>query len=115
VSAYDVPGLVGGLAGTWLFMIGAAIAAGAGLRMALVLRQPEKGRLAKGVGAAGGLIGVAGLALFWGAQGTRFQREFDRATPVVVVAAVVLGAIVAWRIGRRRPAAPQDAGGGPAA
>ncbi len=111
MSPYDVPGLVGGLAGTWLFMIGAAIAAGAGLRMALVLRQPEKGRLARGVGAAGGIIGIAGLALFFGAQATRYPRTFDRATPFVVVLAVVLGAYLAWRIGRRPPAAPEDAPG----
>ena len=109
MSPYDVPGFVGGLAGAALFMIGAAVAAGAGLRMALVLRQPEKGRVARGVGLAGGVIGVSGLVLFYGAQATPYAALFDRATPFVAVAAVVAGAILAWRIGRRRPAAPDGA------
>ena len=111
----DLPGLVGGLAGTALFMLGAAIAAGAGLRMALVLRRPEKGRLARGVAAGGGVVGVCGLGLFYGAQATRYARAFDAATPFAIGTALTLGALVAWRVARSRPAPREPVGKEPPA
>ncbi len=101
MSAYDLPGLVGGITGTWLFLVGMAIALPAAIRIALTLRRPGKGRIARGFVSGGGIVALTGIVLFWGAQSTQAARTFDRAAPFVGISAVVLAALVAWRVGRR--------------
>ncbi len=113
MSPYDLPGLVGGIAGTWLFLVGMAVAVPAAIKIALSLRQPRKGRKARGLVAAGGVLSLAGIVLFWGAQSTQQARAFDRATPFVGITAVVLAALVAWRVARREPAAAPAERGSP--
>ncbi len=114
MSAYELPGVVGGLAGTVMFLLGSALASAAGVRIALALRSPGegKGRIARGIAAAGGIVGIAGLLLFFGAQATRWARAFDLATPFVAIAAVVAGALVARRMARSPGAARPDEGSG---
>jgi hypothetical protein len=108
VSPYDLPGLVAGIAGTWLFLVGMAIAVPSAIRIALSLRQPGKGRLARGLVVGGGIVALAGIVLFWGAQSPEQARTFDRAAPFVGVSAVVVAALVAWRVTRRGPPAARE-------
>jgi hypothetical protein len=68
-----------------------------------VLRRPGKGRLARGLVAGGGLVGLAGVALFWGAQASPWKAGFDRAAPFVAPVAAVLGALVTRAVARRAP------------
>jgi drug/metabolite transporter (DMT)-like permease len=103
VNPYDFPGFVGGMTGTWLFLIGFLVAAGAAVRVALVIRRPGQGRVARGVLAGGGVVGIAGCVLFYGAQATRHASAFDRAAIAAAIASVVVGTLTAVRLARRRP------------
>ncbi len=105
---YDLPGLVGGLAGTSLFLVGLAIAIPAAVRIPLARRRPDRGRLARGFVSAGAVVSTAGVVVFWGAQATQQARAFDRAAPFLGLSAVVLAALVGWRVARRGPAAPAE-------
>ena len=101
MSAYDFPGLVGGAAGAWLFFLGTLLAVAAGLRVAWLVRRPGKGRIARGVLAAGGVVAACGIALFWAAERSALKRELDLVAPWIAVAAVVVAAYAAVRIARR--------------
>jgi hypothetical protein len=101
VNAYDFPGLVGGVAGAWLFFLGTLLAVGAGLRLAWLARRPGKGRIARGLVAAGATLSAAGIALFWAAEQSALKREIDLLAPWAAVIAVVGAAYAAVRIARR--------------
>jgi hypothetical protein len=103
VNPWDFPGLVGGVAGTWLFLAGLLVSVGAALRVAFVLRRPDAGRVARGVVAGGGVVATAGILLFGGAQASPWRAAFDRATPYVGLAAVLAAVAVARAVARRRP------------
>ncbi len=101
MSAYDFPGLVGGAAGAWLFFLGTLLAVSAGLRVAWLARRPGKGRIARAVLTAGGIVAAFGVALFWAVEGSALKRELDLVAPWIAVLAVVLAAYAAVRIARR--------------
>jgi hypothetical protein len=122
VNPYDLPGLVGGMAGTWLFLVGCFVAFGAAIWVAATLRVPGTGRFARGLTVAGVVIALAGVLLFFGAQSTGHARAFDEAAVAVsigaLVAAALAGGLVARRSARERAAAPPSGpppGGPPAA
>jgi uncharacterized membrane protein YfcA len=118
MSAYDLTGLVAGAAGASLFIAGTLVALLSAVRIAFVLRRPGKGRLARGTAAAGGTLAGAGVALFVAAEvSDGWRRAIDRATPWLVVLALVLAALSAWRVARRPapPVAPPETGPGAAA
>lgn len=109
MNAYDFPGLVGGVAGAWLFFLGTVLAVAAGLRLAWLARRPGKGRVARGLVAAGGTVASAGIALFWAAERSALKRELDLLAPWIAVLAVALGAFAAVWIARRPGAAAAPA------
>jgi uncharacterized membrane protein YedE/YeeE len=104
MSAYDFPGLVGGVAGAWLFFLGAVLAILAGLRLAWLARRPGKGttgRIARGLLAAGGVAQTAGIALYWAAERSALRRELDHLAPWIAVLTVSVAAFAAVWIARR--------------
>jgi hypothetical protein len=101
VNAYDFPGLVGGVAGAWLFFLGTLLAVAAGLRVAWLARRPGKGRIARGLLAAGGVVAASGIALFWAAERTALKRELDLLAPWLAALAVGLAAFAALWVARR--------------
>ncbi|WP_242343082.1 hypothetical protein [Anaeromyxobacter terrae] len=102
MTAYDFPGLVGGMAGVWLFLFGVVLAAGAGLRIAWVRRRPGKGRVARGLLSAGVSFVLSGIALFWAAERSALRRELDRGAPWLAVFIVGVAVLAAVRSARRR-------------
>lgn len=104
MSAYDFAGLVSGLAGVWLFLASAVIAALAALRLAAVRRRPGQGRIARGALAFAVVVGLAGLALVVAADFTPFRRSLDRHAGTIVGAIVTAGLAAALRAARRREA-----------
>ncbi|BDG03293.1 hypothetical protein [Anaeromyxobacter oryzae] len=119
MSVYDFAGLAGGLGGAALFLAGVLVAIFAALRLAVAGRRPGKGRVARGLAAGGGVLAAEGAALFWVAELAPFRRAVDHVTGPLAGVALVLGAVVTWRVARRRPApAPAEetaASGGPTA
>ena len=109
MNAYDFPGLVGGVAGAWLFFLGTLLAVGAGLRMAWLARRPGKGRIARGLVAAGATLSAAGIALFWAAEQSALKREIDLLAPWIAALAVALGAFAAVWLARRPAAGGAEA------
>jgi hypothetical protein len=103
VSAYDFPGLVGGVAGAWLFFLGTLLAVLAGLRVAWLARRPGKGtgRIARALLAAGGVVAASGIALFWAAERSALRRELDVLAPWLAALAVGVAAFTAVWIARR--------------
>jgi hypothetical protein len=110
VNAYDFPGLVGGAAGAWLFFLGTLLAVGAGLRLAWLARRPGKGRIARGLVAAGATLSSAGIALFWAAERSALKREIDLLAPWIAALAVALGAFAAVWLARRTEASAPPRG-----
>jgi hypothetical protein len=110
MTLYDLTGLVAGMAGASLFIAGALVALLSVVRIALVLRRPGKGRIARGMAAAGGTMAGAGAALFVAAEvSDGWRRAIDRAAPWLVVVALVLAALSAWRVARSPAPPPPDA------
>ncbi len=103
MTAYDFAGLVSGLAGAWLLLLSALVAAVAALRLAAVRRRPGKGRIARGALAFAAVIGLSGLALFVAADFTPFRRALDRGAGALVAGIVLAGLAAGWRAARSRP------------
>lgn len=109
MSAYDFPGLVGGVAGAWLFFLGTLLAVLAGLRVAWAARRPGKGRIARGLLAAGGVVAAFGIALFWAAERSALRREVDVLAPWLAGLALAAGALAAvWTARRRAPGLAEE-------
>jgi hypothetical protein len=126
VSSYDLTGFVSGITAVSLFGLAVLVAVAASLRLLLVLGRPAKGRWARGLVAGAGIAGLAGIALFAGAElaPTAGRHALDRAGPWVALASIAAGALVATRVARRRrpppagavappPPAPPDPGAPP--
>jgi hypothetical protein len=105
MSFYDAAGLVGGLLGAVLFLLGLLVALVAAFRIALVVRRPAKGRIARGIAAGGLVLAAGGAALFWAAELAPFRRSVDRAALPTAGIAVLLAVAAGWRLARSRPAA----------
>ena len=99
---YAFPGLVGGLAGTWMFLLGFLVALGASIRVVAVLRKPGKGRIARAVVAGAGVFALAGIALYAGAQASPWRERFDDAAPGFAVGGAIAAALVTRAVARRR-------------
>lgn len=106
----DIPGLRAGLTGAALALIGLLVAVAAGLRWAAVARR-GKGRIARGVAAAGAVLLASGLAFFLASNGQHgFVRAMDAAALPFAGAALVLAGLACARAARRpRPVAAPGA------
>jgi hypothetical protein len=103
---YAFPGVVGGLAGTWLFLVGFLVSLGASIRAVAVRRQPGKGHVARGLVAGGGVLGLAGLLLYAGAQASPWREAFDRGAPAFAVVGGIAASLVTRAAARRAAARP---------
>jgi hypothetical protein len=101
VNPYDFPGIVGGVTGSWLFFVGTVLAVGAGLRLVFVLRTPGKGAVARGLLAAGALLGGVGILVFWISH-ARPSQALDHAAPWIALAAAGISALAGTWVARRR-------------
>ncbi len=107
MTPYDFPGLVGGVAGLWLVLLGTLLAAGAGLRLALVRGRTGKGRVARGFLSAGATFVLSGIALFWAAERSVLRRELDRGAPWLAAFILAVAVLSALRSARRRARAEE--------
>ena len=102
MKAYDIAGLVGGVAGGACFLIGLLLALLGSLRMASVAWRPQRGRIARGLAAGGLVLALCGAALFWTAELAPFRRAVDLAALPAAAVFLVLSTLAGVRVGRRR-------------
>jgi hypothetical protein len=113
VSSYDLTGFVSGITAASLFGLAVLVAVAASLRLLLVLGRPAKGRWARGLIVAAGIVGLAGIVLFAGAElaPTAGRHALDRAAPWIALASIAGAGLEAARVARRgrHPPASADA------
>jgi hypothetical protein len=107
-------GLVGAGVGVGLLVVGLLLVILFGLRVLLVIRSPHRGRVARGVVAAGGVLAVCGALLYAAAdalviEDTAFRKAVDGAALLTAGVALVLATWVGVRTGRRRAPAARAA------
>lgn len=107
MNAYDLVGLLAGLAGLGLALLGLLLALFSSLRMLYVLRRPDKGHVARGIAVAGLVLALCGVALFFAAELSPFRRTVDRGAPWLSALSLVVAAVAGVRAGRRRAAPAQ--------
>jgi hypothetical protein len=110
MTARIFTGLVGAGVGVGLVVFGLLLVLLFGVRVLFVIRSPHRGRLARGVVAAGGVLAVCGALLYAAAdavvvENTAFRKAVDGAALVTAGVALVLATWVGVRTGRRRPKA----------
>ena len=117
MTVYDFVGLVAGVTGLGMVLLGLLLAALAGLRLLLLVRRPGKGRVARGVAAAGLALVACGVGLFFLAELSPFRRGVDRAVLPLGLLALALAVLAGVWAGRGRRGRPQPAApvAGPAA
>ena len=108
MTVYDFGGLLSGLTGLGMALLGLLLAALSGLRVLWVIRRPEKGRVARGVAAAGLGLVAAGAGLFFLAELSPFRRGVDRAVLPLGLLSLALSVLAGVWAGRRRRAPPPD-------
>lgn len=103
MTIYDFPGLLSAMVAFQLVLWGIVVGALAALRWLLVRGQPVRGHVARGFLAGAGVLVLAGVALYAAADFLEVKRFMDLlGAPAIAIAAVAGGALVGWRVARRR-------------
>jgi hypothetical protein len=118
MNARTFTGLLGASVGVGLVVLGGLLVILAGVRVLLVLRHPHRGRIARGLVAAGGVLAVCGALLYAAADAVviddpGFRHTIDGAALATAGVALVLASWVGVRAGRR-PKAPSGPPAAPA-
>lgn len=112
-------GLLTGLSGLVLAALGLLLAFFAGLRLLFLIRKPGKGRIARGIAAAGLVLILCGAVLLACEELYVFRQFTDQVAWLLNAVALSLAAFLGVRAGRRRgraePAPPSVPGEGEAA
>jgi hypothetical protein len=111
MTVYDFVGFLSGVAGLGMALLGLLLAALAGLWMLLVIRRPGRGRVARGIAAAGLALVACGVGLFFLAELSPFRRGVDRAVLPLTALALLLSVLAGWWAGRRRRPRPEPEAG----
>jgi hypothetical protein len=105
----EVSGLLTGLTGLGLAGVGVVLALFAGLRLLFLIRKPGKGRIARGIAAAGLVLVLCGAVLLAAEELDVFRRATDRAPWVLTGVSALLALLAGVRAGRRRKAPGEPA------